>query len=110
MSLNDNFPDPEKRGLAVRVFWCVYVLDRRWSFGTSLSFALADRDIDPNLPEPVSDDSMFICESFKQRHASTAAPTTSNLPTHCFLHASFMYQNSVAKSTPSPKTSAICAV
>jgi hypothetical protein len=28
-------------------------LDRRWSFGTSLSFALVDRDIDPELPEPV---------------------------------------------------------
>ncbi|GKT61573.1 fungal specific transcription factor [Colletotrichum tofieldiae] len=53
LSLTDNFPDPEIRSLAVRVFWCVYVLDRRWSFGTSLSFALFDRDIDPNLPEPI---------------------------------------------------------
>ncbi|WQF85699.1 hypothetical protein CDEST_10713 [Colletotrichum destructivum] len=61
MSLNDNFPDPEKRGLAVRVFWCVYVLDRRWSFGTSLSFALADRDIDPNLPEPSEDFRYLRC-------------------------------------------------
>ena len=53
-SLFDNFEDPESRHLAMRVFWCVYVLDRRWSFGTSLPFALADRDIDPSLPEPVS--------------------------------------------------------
>ncbi|PHH71938.1 hypothetical protein CDD82_6245 [Ophiocordyceps australis] len=51
-SLFDNFKDTGSRRLATRVFWCVYVLDRRWSFGTSLSFALADRDIDPNLPEP----------------------------------------------------------
>lgn len=53
-SLLDNFKDADARRLATRVFWCVYVLDRRWSFGTSLSFALSDRDIDPGLPEPVS--------------------------------------------------------
>lgn len=53
-SLFDNFKDRKSRTLATRVFWCVYVLDRRWSFGTSLSFALVDRDIDPELPEPVS--------------------------------------------------------
>ncbi|KAF9876392.1 fungal specific transcription factor [Colletotrichum karsti] len=50
--LLDNFKDPKSRDLAVRCFWCVYVLDRRWSFGTSLSFGLIDRDIDPELPEP----------------------------------------------------------
>ncbi|CAF3575531.1 unnamed protein product, partial [Fusarium graminearum] len=27
-------------------------LDRRWSYGTSLSFGISDRDIDPQLPEP----------------------------------------------------------
>jgi hypothetical protein len=47
------FPDDAQRSVATRVFWCIYVLDRRWSFGTSLSFALQDRDIDPELPEPV---------------------------------------------------------
>lgn len=52
-SLYENYPDPVHRSLAVRVFWCIYVLDRRWSFGTGLSFALIDRDIDPRLPEPV---------------------------------------------------------
>lgn len=51
-SLQDNFKDPEERRLAVQVFWVVYELDRRWSFGTSLSFALNDRDIDTLLPEP----------------------------------------------------------
>jgi hypothetical protein len=53
-SLMDNYKNPENRSLAIRLFWCVYALDRRWSFGTSLSFALIDRDIDPELPEPVS--------------------------------------------------------
>ncbi|KAJ4376515.1 hypothetical protein N0V86_006627 [Didymella sp. IMI 355093] len=51
-SLHDNFDNPEERKLAVQVFWVVYELDRRWSFGTSLSFALNDRDIDTQLPEP----------------------------------------------------------
>ncbi|KAF3041109.1 hypothetical protein E8E12_006696 [Didymella heteroderae] len=51
-SLQDNFKDPEERKLAVQVFWVVYELDRRWSFGTSLSFAFNDRDIDTQLPEP----------------------------------------------------------
>lgn len=51
-SLLDNFKDPEQRKLAVQVFWVVYEMDRRWSFGTSLSFALNDRDIDTQLPEP----------------------------------------------------------
>ncbi|GJC96696.1 fungal specific transcription factor domain-containing protein [Colletotrichum higginsianum] len=50
--LMENFKDPKDRDLALRCFWCVYVLDRRWSFGTSLSFGLIDRDIDPELPEP----------------------------------------------------------
>jgi hypothetical protein len=48
------FPDPIKRSMVVRLFWCIYVLDRRWSFGTSLPFAIQDADIDPELPEPVS--------------------------------------------------------
>lgn len=51
-SLLENFKDPEERALAVQVFWVVYEMDRRWSFGTSLSFALNDRDIDTQLPEP----------------------------------------------------------
>ncbi|KAK2676938.1 Zn(2)-C6 fungal-type DNA-binding domain [Fusarium oxysporum f. sp. vasinfectum] len=51
-SLLDNFKDTDSRRLATRVFWCVYVLDRRWSFGTSLSFALVDKDVDPELPKP----------------------------------------------------------
>ncbi|KPM38523.1 hypothetical protein AK830_g8060 [Neonectria ditissima] len=60
-SLLDNFKDLESRRLATRVFWCVYVLDRRWSFGTSLSFALVDRDIDPELPEPGEEFSYLKC-------------------------------------------------
>ncbi|KAH8664391.1 fungal-specific transcription factor domain-containing protein [Xylariales sp. PMI_506] len=60
-SVQENYPDPEHRSQAIRVFWCVYVLDRRWSFGTGLSFALIDRDIDPQLPQPPSDLKYFRC-------------------------------------------------
>ncbi|KAG8676407.1 hypothetical protein FPOAC1_002410 [Fusarium poae] len=51
-SLLENFKDPQERDLALRCFWCAYILDRRWSYGTSLSFGISDRDIDPQLPDP----------------------------------------------------------
>ncbi|KAH9865544.1 hypothetical protein J1614_009129 [Plenodomus biglobosus] len=46
------FPDPDEQASAIRTFWCIYVLDRRWSFGTGMPFALQDADIDANLPKP----------------------------------------------------------
>ncbi|KAG9245625.1 fungal-specific transcription factor domain protein [Calycina marina] len=45
--------DEKDRQSVIRLFWCIYVLDRRWSFGTGMPFALQEADIDPNLPEPV---------------------------------------------------------
>lgn len=48
--------DEEQRTGAMLTFWSVYCLDRRWSFGTGMPFALQDSDIDPNLPKPVSRD------------------------------------------------------
>jgi len=45
--------DEEERSNAIKLFWSIYVLDRRWSFGTGMPFALQDADLDPNLPEPV---------------------------------------------------------
>ena len=47
------FANEEERKWAIKLFWSVYVLDRRWSFGTGMPFALQDADIDPALPEPV---------------------------------------------------------
>ncbi|KAF8853247.1 fungal-specific transcription factor-like protein [Acephala macrosclerotiorum] len=44
--------DEEERSDAIKLFWSIYVLDRRWSFGTGMPFALQDSDIDPSLPEP----------------------------------------------------------
>ncbi|KAJ5104295.1 hypothetical protein NUU61_001642 [Penicillium alfredii] len=42
----------EGKDRVLRLFWSIYVLDRRWSFGTGMPFALEDTDIDPWLPEP----------------------------------------------------------
>ncbi|KAK4642266.1 hypothetical protein QC761_506670 [Podospora bellae-mahoneyi] len=50
-SLITNFLDPADREDALVVFWSVYCLDRRWSLGTGLSFAIVDRDVDPELPD-----------------------------------------------------------
>ncbi|KAM3503595.1 hypothetical protein MY11210_008657 [Beauveria gryllotalpidicola] len=60
-SLYDNFADPASRQRALRVFCCCYILDRRWSFGTSLSFALVDSDIDPTLLELELDSPYLKC-------------------------------------------------
>lgn len=43
----------EDQNQAMLVFWAIYNLDRRWSFGTGMPFALQDSDIDPDLPKPV---------------------------------------------------------
>lgn len=51
-SLLRHFPDTSERSHATRIFWCVYCLDRRWSFGTGMPFAMQDADIDPALPTP----------------------------------------------------------
>ncbi|ETS87875.1 hypothetical protein PFICI_01703 [Pestalotiopsis fici W106-1] len=51
-SINENYKDPNQREMALKAFWCVYALDRRWSFGTGLPFSLNEKDIDPELPEP----------------------------------------------------------
>ncbi|KAL8849644.1 MAG: hypothetical protein Q9221_005411 [Calogaya cf. arnoldii] len=50
--LHRDFADHDERSWAVKLFWSIFVLDRRWSFGTGLPFAIQDGDIDPSLPEP----------------------------------------------------------
>lgn len=42
----------EGRDRVLRLFWSIYILDMRWSFGTGMPFSLEDTDIDPWLPEP----------------------------------------------------------
>lgn len=54
------FPNGEDRSWATKLFWSIYVLDRRWSFGTGMPFALQDADIDPHLPQPVRSDGSSV--------------------------------------------------
>lgn len=42
----------EERRSAINSFWAVYVLDRRFAFGTGLPYVVQDEDIDPQLPMP----------------------------------------------------------
>ncbi|KAK4543731.1 hypothetical protein LTR36_005376 [Oleoguttula mirabilis] len=44
--------DESERSETILLFWSIYVLDRRWSLGTGMPFALQDADIDPQLPKP----------------------------------------------------------
>jgi hypothetical protein len=46
------FPGELEWTWASRLFWCIYVLDRKCAFGTGLPFAIQDSDIDTDLPEP----------------------------------------------------------
>ncbi|CAK4032342.1 related to fungal specific transcription factor [Lecanosticta acicola] len=48
----DAIQDDGDRSDTMLLFWAIYVLDRRWSFGTGMPFALQDSDIDPQLPKP----------------------------------------------------------
>lgn len=50
----------QERSHLVKVFWAIYVLDRRLSFGTGMPITLRDEDIDPGWPEPV--DSPANCD------------------------------------------------
>ena len=44
---------PDELKWTIRLFWVIYHLDRQWSFGTGMPFAMQDADIDPQVPEPV---------------------------------------------------------
>ncbi|RKK70656.1 hypothetical protein BFJ69_g11634 [Fusarium oxysporum] len=46
------FKEPLERKMAIRLFWSVHTLDRRWSFGAGLPFIIQSNDIDSNIPWP----------------------------------------------------------
>lgn len=48
----DAIQDESERAETLLLFWSIYSLDRRWSFGTGMPFALQDSDIDPQVPKP----------------------------------------------------------
>ncbi|CAI4217673.1 unnamed protein product [Parascedosporium putredinis] len=43
------FNSLKERNQAENLFWVVYILDRRWSFGTGLPFAISESDIDHDI-------------------------------------------------------------
>jgi hypothetical protein len=45
-NLQQRFKVQSSRDKAKKVLWSAYMLDRRWSFGTGLPFAIHDSDID----------------------------------------------------------------
>lgn len=51
-TLNQQAVTSGEKERLLRLFWSIYILDMRWSFGTGMPFALEDTDIDPWLPEP----------------------------------------------------------
>jgi hypothetical protein len=53
-ALMKSFPNEDQWADVTKIFWTIYSLDRRWSLGTGLPFVIQDEDVDPNLPEPVS--------------------------------------------------------
>lgn len=53
--------DDSERVETTLLFWAIYVLDRRWSLGTGMPFALQDADIDPLLPKPADHSPYLNC-------------------------------------------------
>ncbi|KAF2401524.1 fungal-specific transcription factor domain protein [Trichodelitschia bisporula] len=54
------FSTEEEKMAGVDLFWSVYVLDRRWSFGTGLPFTIQDADLDPMLIKPAPDATPYL--------------------------------------------------
>lgn len=52
-TLTKAFTTEEECIWALKLFWSIYVSERRLSFGTGMPFAIQDADIDPLLPELV---------------------------------------------------------
>ncbi|KAL5334428.1 fungal-specific transcription factor domain-containing protein [Aspergillus crustosus] len=51
-ALAKSYPNEAQWPEVIKIFWAIYTLDRRWSFGAGLPFVIQDEDIDPNLPDP----------------------------------------------------------
>lgn len=61
-ALKKSFPVEDQWSDISKVFWSIYILDRRWALGIGLPFVIQDEDIDSNLPEPVSlFFSIYVC-------------------------------------------------
>lgn len=54
------FSDNEQCLRASQIFWSIYILDRRSSFGTGRSFAIPECDVDLDLPKLSNSDSYLL--------------------------------------------------
>ena len=59
-TLTKAFTTEEECIWALKLFWSIYVADRRFSFATGMPFAIQDADIDRLLPELVRTRSWHI--------------------------------------------------
>ena len=55
------FSSDDERDAALRLFWSVYVLDKRWSLGTGMVSALTESDIDSKLDKPHASSPYLTC-------------------------------------------------
>lgn len=46
-------PTPQLGEIGEKMYWSAYTLDRRWSFGTGMPFAVQDSDIRQHPSFPV---------------------------------------------------------
>jgi hypothetical protein len=78
----DAIKDEKARSDLMSLFWAIYILDRRWSFGTGMPFALQDSDIDPNVPKP-EDTSPYLCAMIQYSAISSEVwRTVATVPTN----------------------------
>lgn len=47
--VENNFPKPDERCVALRTFWSVYMFERRTSLGQGIAFLIQDSYVDPSL-------------------------------------------------------------
>ncbi|KAG8533367.1 uncharacterized protein KY384_002150 [Bacidia gigantensis] len=73
------FPDDTQRQWAVRLFWSIFVLDRRWSIGAGMPFSMQDADIDHDFPEPDDSTPYLTAMIAYSRIAAKVQRTTPNL-------------------------------
>ncbi|KAM6508227.1 hypothetical protein FALCPG4_018108 [Fusarium falciforme] len=106
-TLLDTFRDPESQTRAITTFWCVYVLDKRWSFGISLPFVIVDRDIDIDIPEPPPGFAYLRCTvGYGKLYAKlweTLPPVGSpliNIPSEQVLFLDFLIQRWISSIPP----------
>ena len=104
---------PFQGEMSRRVWWCIYILDRRLAIETGRPFLIQDVNVDVGLPRDVSDEWLTRCQRDPQlridEEATESAPT--RIP-YLVAMASYsrvigkvweaLYGAATSESTPSP--------